>query len=275
VKRILLVVVALAAVALAAVWLWPHPSVPANGADNSGPSALSPAEQAAFLPLVCGGAGAGSGGYAHSCASLTGYPTSDYGGAGLGLGLTLTSVAYGDFTGPDQAYVSYQGSFEPHASNFGGGMLFTRSGTGWALSSWVPGNAMDGCTVVNPQGATPFICVRGSTGQGETDTVLGVWNVTSASPARVLLRASDLRGTMDPEANCGPLQPGQAVLLGIDSVTRAGGGFSAQVEYVPANMAQPLCAEHKFEQVTPIVTFLPVSADATQVSLPVTFAPAP
>ena len=41
-------------------------------AENHNPRALSAAEQAAFLPLVCGGASGAGGGYAHQCASLRG-----------------------------------------------------------------------------------------------------------------------------------------------------------------------------------------------------------
>jgi hypothetical protein len=82
---------------------------------NFDPRALTGDEQAAFLPLVCGGVSGGAGGYAHSCQSLPGYPSQDYGGAGTGLGITLTSVIYGHLTGDDadEAYVSYQSRMPP------------------------------------------------------------------------------------------------------------------------------------------------------------------
>jgi len=276
-KRLLLLLAVLAVVAAAAVALWPHTPTAATGQNNTDPRPLSATEQAAFLPLVCGGAGAGSGGYAHSCTSLPGYPSSDYGGAGTGLGITLTSVAYGNFTGGDEAYVSYQGSFEPHATNFGGGLLFARNGTGWTLSGWQPGNSMDNCLVVNRQGTTPFLCARGSTGQGETDTLLGVWRANSASPVRTLVTATDLRGTMNPNANCASVKPGQAVLVEIDGVSREGDALSAEADYIPGSLVQPLCAAHEFGAATPITLYLPVSAGAASVQMPagISFAAAP
>ena len=222
---------------------------PPQEAANQDARALTAAEQAVFLPLVCGGASAGSGGYAHNCTSLPAYPSADYGGAGLGLGITLTSVVAGHFSNAtaEEAYISYQGSFESHATNFGGGILFRANGTGgWVLENWFPGDIMDGCLSLNPQGRAKILCLRGSTGQGETDTMLGIWTPGTEGFAKILA-ASDLRNTMAPNANCGlRTAASQDVLLGIDSVARAGTGYTAQIEYVPAAQAEAACGIKNF-----------------------------
>jgi hypothetical protein len=262
-KRILsapVILVLILVLVLGAGWFWlqrgPGPKT-TDGAANQDARALTGAEQAVFLPLVCGGASAGSGGYAHNCTSLPGYPSDDYGGAGTGLGITLTSIAYGNFTAPDQAYVSYQGSFEPHVNNFGGGILFQRNVNGWALTAWHPGNSLDGCLALNPSGQTPFLCTGGSTGQGETDTVLGV--TTVGGGLTKILTAADLRETMDANANCGQRKPGQDVLLSIDSVARDGAAFEVLVQYVPAATADAACQAKSFGTVAVTKTALPVS----------------
>jgi hypothetical protein len=276
-KRILISVVILVLV-LGGGWAWLHrgstPPARDGAATNLDARPLSSAEQAAFLPLVCGGASAGSNGFAHDCTSLPGYPTDDYGGAGTGLGMTLTSVAYGDFTGPDQAYVSYQGSFEPHVNNFGGGILFHKTANGWAVSAWHPGNIMDGCLALNPSGATPLLCVGGSTGQGETDSEVGV--ATVGGSLTKILTAADLRDTMDANANCGQRKDGQDVLLSIDSVSRAGAGLVVNVQYVPGNIADAACKAKSFGSAPVSKAALPVSWDGSAAKVttaPHNFAP--
>ncbi|WP_297494106.1 hypothetical protein [Acidocella sp.] len=250
-KRLLLSVVVLLLLVAGGYWLWAghKAAAPPLAAANQDARPLTGAEQAAFLPLVCAGASAGTDGYAHDCASLTGYPSSDYGGAGLGLGMTLTSVILGHISDAtaDEAYVSYQGSFESHADNFGGGILFRADGKGgWVLEKWVPGGAMDGCLALDPQGRSRMLCLRGASGQGETDTVLGIATPGAAAFDRILV-ASDLRDTMDPNANCALRKSAsQDVLLGIDSIARAGAGYAAAIEYVPASIATAACASKSF-----------------------------
>lgn len=266
-KRFLLPVLVIIAVIVAGVVFWPH-SAPSVA--NTDPRALTAAEQAIFLPQACAGASAGSGGFAQNCASLPGYPSKDYGGAGLGggLGITLTSVAYGNFLTGDEAYVSYQGSFESHATNFGGGVLFSRNSGTWELSAWYPGYSLDGCVSLTPTGEAQYACVRGSSGQGETDTAL----VKGVASYTVLLKASDLRGTMDPEANCKLRHAGQDVLLSIDSLTRT----EVTIEEVPAAVADSACAAHHFADAPVTKTTLPLTWDGTTLHLPagLNFAPA-
>jgi hypothetical protein len=227
----------------------PAPQQQQQQAANHDPRALTSAEQAAFLPLVCGGATGPGGGFAHQCTSLPGYPTQDYGGAGLGLGITLQSVVAGHLTGEDadEAYVTYTGSFEPHVTNFGGGILFTGGPGAWKLKGWHPGGQADHCVSLNPTGRAKFVCRYGYEGQGEADSLLTVENLPPPSGEKpAILSASDLRGTVNPNGNCEHLPPGEAVLLSIDSLSPAAGGAQAGVTYVGAAEAKTACAAHNF-----------------------------
>ncbi len=237
---------------------WPRQPAPGGGgsggpapqqAANHDPRGLTDAEQAAFLPLACGGATGAGGGYAHQCTSLPGYPSQDYGGAGLGLGITLESVVYGHLTGADadEAYVTYKGSFEPHVTDFGGGILFTGGPGAWKLKGWYPGGQAAHCVSLNPLGRAKFVCRYGYEGQGEADSLLAVVNLPPpAGQKPAILSASDLRGTLDPNANCAHLPPGEAVLLSIDSLSPAPGGASAGISYVSADDARTACAAGNF-----------------------------
>jgi hypothetical protein len=51
---------------------------------------------------------------------------------------------------------------------------------------------------------------------------------------------------MDPNANCGMRKPGQDVLLSIGSIARAGSGFAAAIQYVPAAQASAACTAKTF-----------------------------
>lgn len=218
-------------------------------AENHGPRALTGTEQTAFLPLVCDGASGPGGGFAHQCTSLPGYPSQDYGGAGLGLGITLKSVIYGHLTSADadEAYVTYTGSFEPHVTNFGGGILFTGGPGHWKLKGWYPGGQAEHCVTLNPTGRAKFVCRYGYEGQGEEDSLLAVVNLPPPSGEKpAILSASDLRGTLNPNANCEHLPPDDAVLLSIDDLSPAPGGASASASYVGAKEAKAACAAHNF-----------------------------
>jgi len=247
-KKLLLIIILLA-LGAGGYWYWTRDNAPAQAAANSDARALTGAEQAVFLPLVCGGASAGSDGFAQNCTSLPGYPSSDYGGAGTGLGITLTSIITGHLSNAtaDEAYVSYQGSFESHADNYGGGILFKADGNGgWIVQKWVQGGILDGCLSLNPQGRARFLCTAGSTGQGETDTVLLTQRIPDAR-GKNLLAASDLRQTMDPNSNCGlRTSASQDVLLSIDGIARSGTGYAVQIQYVPAATAETACKVKNF-----------------------------
>lgn len=268
---------------------WPHPQQAGGGATgtapqaravNLAPRALSDAEQAAFLPLVCAGASGPGGGFAHQCASLPGYPAQDYGGAGLGLGITLQNVVYGHLTSADadEAYVTYTGSFEPHVTNFGGGILFTGGPGAWKLQGWYPGGQAAHCVSLNPTGRAKFVCLYGYEGQGEADSLLAVETLpppTGEKPA--ILEARDLRGTMNPNANCAHLPPGEAVLLSIDSLGPAQDGAEAGISYVSAGDAKAACAANSFANapVKKAVLALRWKDGGMKISSGLNFAPAP
>ncbi len=264
-------------------YFWSNHNPPALGpaavaAANTDARGLTDAEQAALLPLVCGGVSAGSEGFAHNCTSLPGYLSADYGGAGTGLGITLTSVILGHLSNAtaDEAYVSYQGSFESHADNFGGGILFTADGKGgWTREKWVPGGVTDGCLSLNPRGRAKMLCLVGSSGQGETDTALTTLSLPDTR-GETLLTGSDLRQTMDSNANCGLRKSAnQDVLLGIDNIARAGTGYAAQIDYVAAADAEIACKEQKFANAKVSKTTLTLTWDgnAMQIAPEFNFAP--
>lgn len=220
-----------------------------NQSLNLPPRPLTSAEQTAFLPLVCSKATGPGGGFAHQCESLPGYPSSDYGGAGLGLGITLQDIVFGHLTSAtsDEAYVTYSGSFEPHASNYGGGILFIKDAGHWQLKAWYPGGQANECVLLTPAGRARFVCLSSWEGQGEADSSL---TLTTLPPPQgshhTLLSASDLRDTLTPNANCQGLQPGRDVLLEIDSLAPAPDGAEAKISYVSAMAAQTACTASQF-----------------------------
>src|ERR1700761_2088742 len=93
---------------------------------------LTLGEQRAFFPLVCAHAVAHS--KTANCDRVRGYPDTSPIPDGP-FSITLDAIATGAFTraGADEAYVTYGASFEPHANNFGGGILFARARGGWRL----------------------------------------------------------------------------------------------------------------------------------------------
>ncbi|MDD2706172.1 MAG: hypothetical protein PHU07_12690, partial [Acidocella sp.] len=68
-KRIFILLLLVLVIGAGVFMFWPRPPAPGpQGAANHDPHSLTAEEQAAFLPLVCAGASAGSGGYQHNCA---------------------------------------------------------------------------------------------------------------------------------------------------------------------------------------------------------------
>ncbi|MBU6448941.1 MAG: hypothetical protein KGQ26_04870 [Rhodospirillales bacterium] len=266
---------------------WPrHPQnggdagQPAQQAENHGPRGLSGAEQAAFLPLVCGGASGPGGGFAHQCANLPGYPGQDYGGAGLGLGITLQSVIYGHLTSADaeDAYVTYAGSFESLATNLGGGIMFTGGPGHWKLKGWYPGGQAGRCVSLNPHGRAKFLCLYSGQEQGETDSLLTVQNLPPPSGEKpALLSAADLRGTVDPNGNCQNRSGNEAVLLSISGLRSADGGAEAEISYVSGEDARAACLARSFAKAPVKQAMLALRWDgsAMKLSPDLNFAPAP
>ena len=153
-----------------------------------------------------------------TCATLPGYP-----GDTTGATLSLDSIAYGSFSeaGADEAYLSYSSSVEPHANNFGGGVLLTRAGSSWRLVDWYPGGQMDDCLALTGGGKTRMLCLAGYTGQGEADNSIWVRELPFDHDIAVL-KAQDQRGIdsdVAPEA-CADAGGGAAV----DRLAQAGDG---------------------------------------------------
>ena len=269
------------------LFFWPHGQQGGNGGQtaqqpvaNHGPRALSEAEQVAFLPLVCGGASGPGGGFAHQCTTLPGYPSKDYGGAGLGLGITLKSVIFGHLTSADadEAYVTYAGSFESLATNLGGGMLFTGGPGHWKLKAWYPGGQAGHCVSLNPTGRAKFICLYSGQEQGEDDSLLTVQNLPPPQGEKpALLRAADLRGTVNPNGNCQNRSGDEAALLSIGNLRPAPGGASAQISYVTPDDAQAACLAQNFAKapVKQAVLALRWNGSAIKLSPAFNFAAAP
>jgi hypothetical protein len=265
-------------------------------AANTGARALTGQETTTFLPLICTNASTSGTGpsmtgqnYQYHCASLPDYPS----GTGIpgSSDITLTSIIYGHITSAtaDQAYISYQGSFEPHFTNWGGGILFDKDSSGtWHLTGWYPGGQMDGCLALSTSGQAKMLCQFTSSGQGETDTSLWVITVppsydpnSSASAYRTsILKASDERETGMPNNNCtAKKSPDQAILLNIGNLTRSqqpGIFAQASIQYAAAADATSACAAGHFESVKTTTGTLDLKWDSKTVTVvaPQNFAPA-
>ncbi len=182
-----------------------------------------------------------------TCAGLPGYP-----GDTAGATLSLDSIVYGSFSdaGGDEAYLSYSSSVEPHANNFGGGVLLARAGSSWRLVDWYPGGQMDDCLALTGGGKTRMLCLAGYTGQGEADSSIWVRELPFDHDSAVL-KAQDQRGIgsdVAPEA----CADGEAVLLSIDSLKRATdpAAFAvASITYATAKDAAEACKRGKFADV--------------------------
>ncbi|MGP6156655.1 MAG: hypothetical protein ACLPYS_03890 [Vulcanimicrobiaceae bacterium] len=209
---------------------------------------LSASERATFIVLVCLKAVEESGEF--RCAHLIGHPESQSAEGNI----ALDAIAYGSFTAPaaDQAYVTYDSMLEPHADNFGGGILFERTNRGWKLVRWFPGGQLDDCLALPGGGRQKMLCLSGYTGQGETDSTVSVQTVsaTSGPQAQAILQGTDLRGASDGEG-CGSAPKRGALLLSIDTLRRAEDpGFFAEsgVSYATAQAVAAACTGGGFEQ---------------------------
>lgn len=221
-----------------------HPPAPVPV--NFNPRPLTTAEQTTFLKLACPHATGAADGYAHGCSSLPDYPAPLM---GTKLAITLQSVIYGHLTNAtqDEAYVTYAGSFEPHVTNYGGGILFTGGPGHWVLKAWYPGGQASQCVVLNPTGEARFVCLTGGEDQGDAVRTLTLGPVPPPQSApRILLSANDLRATMTPNANCQGLQPDENILLNITHLRPAPDGARVDLSYVPAATAQAACLANRF-----------------------------
>ncbi|HWA30727.1 MAG TPA: hypothetical protein VG867_06505 [Rhizomicrobium sp.] len=225
---------------------------PSRAADTDHDSrVLRAAEQTVFFPLVCKKRIHRKD---NNCAGVIGLP--GYAGDGA-TSLTLDAVAYGAFTRPgaDQAYVTYDASFEPHADNFGGGILFERRGGQWHLVHWYPGGQMETCVALPPEATQRMLCLSGYTGMGETDSSVWIDRVVPGDKlsSAAVLKAQDDREVGDgaDTAECSRRNsPKDAVLLSIDDLKRSnapGVLAVAKITYVTARDANAACRAGRFE----------------------------
>ena len=209
---------------------------------------LTADEQAQFQPLLCDKPT--MQGTDLTCGALLGYPGDP--GATAGATLSLDSIAFGSFSkaGADEAYLTYDSSVEPHANNFGGGVLFARADLGWRLVNWYPGGQMDDCLALPGGGKTKMLCLAGYTGQGEDDSSVWVRELPFDNDFAVL-KAQDQRGIgndVAPDACSGTA----AVLLSIDALKRSGDAAAfalAPITYATAKDVADACKAGKFADV--------------------------
>jgi hypothetical protein len=221
---------------------------------------MTSAERATFMRLTCRSAtySAATGG--HHCSLLIGYSpkaaVDDFG---------LESVAYGSFTraGADQAYVTYSTMNEPHAYNFGGGILFDRTGGDWQLVRWYPGGQMDRCVSLPGDGRLRMLCLSGFLQEGELSSTVWVRTLPASGDHRalsdatlVLLSVDDTRNMSSFLRPAAPKCRSQAdyktkVIL-IDTLQRSTKpGFFAQsaVTYVTPKEAYDACKTRSWAKI--------------------------
>jgi hypothetical protein len=221
---------------------------------------LTAAEQRIFFPLVC------SRPARHdknaNCAKVLGYsddaPAVATDGA---VSLDLAAIAYGAFShaGADQAYVTYGASFEPHANNFGGGILFERQMAHWRLVRWYSGGQRDPCIALPAAGGVlKHLCLSYWTGSGETDASIRVDGLPSpdADAGTAMLAAQDVReAEMGDQSNyqCTLTRaPSEGILLSIDDLRRSrvpGVLAEAHVTYAAPHDVAAACRRNAFAKV--------------------------
>ena len=246
-------------VVLALGWLGtPCAAAPDAGHD---PRRLTASERAQFVPLACRQAVYKKDVGAYRCATLIGYPRATPGVDDF----AFDAIAYGGFTsaGAQQAYLSYATLFEPHAFNFGGGVLFERSGAGWRLVRWYPGGQMDECVALPATGRQRLLCRSGFVSEGEVSSAVSVRTVPPANtPAaregatQVLVSVDDTR-TMPaflkpPKSKCGKLADYKPRVVLIDSLarsTRPGSFAVANLTYVSAREWYGACKTRRWDKI--------------------------
>lgn len=178
--------------------------------------------------------------------------------------LSLVAVAYGSFTrsGADQAYVTYHGNSEPHAANFGGGILFERRKLSWQVLGWYPGGQMDHCVALPSENTQRMLCLQGYEGQGEIDSSVWLMNVSSHPDPKwssqiAVLKAQDATNVGDPRDGGGyqcslQRRTDEAILFKVDHLRRAvhpGCLAEADIHYAKPRDATVACRKNRLAQV--------------------------
>jgi len=210
---------------------------------------LTKAEQTTFLPLVCQN-GAYEPKAGSRCSKLIGYAK----GPGNVTDFSLNAIAYGSFTraGADQAYLSYFTMAEPHAYNFGGGILFERLNATWKLIRWFPGGQMDRCVALPGGGTQKMLCLSGYVGGGEYSSGVSVQALPGASD--VVIRVEDTRNDTPSSSGtaCGTLASYKESVVSIDTLKRSvQPGFFAEsvVTYVTPQEWYDGCKAQRLDNV--------------------------
>ncbi len=185
---------------------------------------LSTRELATFLPGVCRHPLRAKKEF--SCEAFIGYGGDP--APPRGTTLSLDAVAYASFTRPGEreAYLSYASDFEPHANNFGGGIVLRRSGEAWKVVAWFPGGQMKNCMAVPGIAPQRMLCLDGYEGMGEMDSSVWIKQVRPAGgdghKDTGVLKAQDGREAENAKYYCGPaVRTHTAMLLSIDDLKRS------------------------------------------------------
>jgi hypothetical protein len=159
----------------------------AGGSPTDSPRALTAPESSSVIQMICNGPATAPDPqmhYAYHCAEFNGLSKDEVNlMGGDGADISLKAIAYGPITRAeaDQMYVSYDSSFEPHASNYGGGVLFDRTPRGWHLTNWYHGGQIADCMAVPVTGKRTFLCLNHWAGQGEADSSIAVTQISESA----------------------------------------------------------------------------------------------
>jgi hypothetical protein len=214
-------------VMLALIFL--QPSVPYAAEVSHDPRALTDVEIKTFVPLLCRSPVFYDAQF--NCDKIINYPSPDSVDDNDNfphVDISLIAITYGAFTASKvhEAYVSYTSSFEPHATNFGGGILFDRVRGRWRLIRWYPGGQMDHCLSYSAGVLQEMLCLSGYTGQGQIYSSVSVMHVSEENDNyTVLVKAQDDREDGSPEdpnnEDCErQREKDEVILLSVDTLYR-------------------------------------------------------
>ena len=228
----------------------------ASGIEND-THPLTTDEKNTFIPLVCEKPSKQN--KTNHCAKVIGFPL-DSGENVENADLSLNAVAYGSFTrqNADEAYLTYHSpSLEPHANNFGGGILFERVNDRWKLIKWFRGGQMKSCLAFQVDGRQNMLCLDGYAGQGEVDSSIWVEQVPAVSESterKLILGAQDHRKAVDQgNYQCGLKRAkDEGILMAVHDLKRSqvpGFFAEASVTYATAHDVNSACRKGRFAQV--------------------------
>lgn len=218
--------------------------VASGGAASHDARDMTPAERAVFRPLACQNARYDAKLGAYHCTRLNRYPGAPHAVRDFGL----STIAYGGFTraGADEAFVSYSTLDEPHAHNFGGGILFEHAGSAWKLVRWYPGRQLEQCVALEGNGPQRMLCLSHYEAQGVVNNFVAVRSLDQS--VQRVLQVDDMRGMppflAEQRTSCGKPASYAPKVRDVDTLTRsAKPGYFAEskVSYSTAAGAYRAC----------------------------------